>query len=136
MIFQQPSAWVEVANSWVGLVAQFVALFLLLGGALQRWLNGKLNGMGERVKEVEVGCTKNTVDIDTMKARMQASEFDRHVLHENVGKLEGMHAATLAKMAESDRLTADYRLSQEGRLTRIETLLMVIAGRLDVPTDK
>ena len=84
-------------------------------------LVNQINGLGERVNDVEVGSTKHEANIQSLQRAKERSEFDRSALHERFGKLEGL----FSRMVEAqDKAREDRHKNEQDmrdRLARIET---------------
>ena len=134
--------WPSSVEGWVGLVLALIGITSVLLGAIKLGIKDPLqkdvNGLGDRLKDVEVDVTKNKTDIESLKDRsgrmegdQRDSSRDRLDLHEDVARLAGTVESLSRMVHDNEIATLEQRTEILERLVRIETKVDVVGGIRD-----
>lgn len=111
-VVREVSVWPDNVKGWVTLIGSVMALMAMTGGAVGRWLSGRLgvlrenleqkinllttetgretDAVSERLRECEARGSKFDGRLDQLERQMDKASYERKGYDERLGRIEGV----------------------------------------------
>lgn len=121
-------------SGWLTVIIQTLTIIGIVGGFLGAWLGRRFKEADEKsanarelikkdLGSVTASCLQHTANISDLNRKMQASEFDRNDLRQNIGRVEATAGRNESELRVIREEMHQDQVKIEGRLSRIESKL-------------